>query len=216
MDDLFDGLDIESIKPALPITGTQQHALDELDAIPSPSTDAVPVVAEFAVSPATREAIAALPAGELQELEEALADFDLYGDDPQPTATPTGDAVATTRDELIADAKANGWTAKAFDAIDAYRAGPGNRDYKLTRKLDRHEKHRAEHGHYPRAYAVPDGPEKQARRNEQLKAAQQRQRAKMTPDEKRATNAARSERRRLQRERAKAETASTQNDLAQF
>ena len=193
MDDLFDGFDLDADRENAPISSAAEDVLAELDTITAPADDPAPLVAEFAVTPATADALAA--SGTMAPELRAL--------------------VETTRDELRADAVANGWTAKARKAVDAHRAGPGRQDYNANRRAKRAREKLDQTGKLPRAYGTPAGPEKQKDRQDQLKEAQQRRRAKVPTS---AQSEARAERRRQQRarERIEAEAAATMEKRAIF
>ncbi|RVG95997.1 hypothetical protein [Sinorhizobium meliloti] len=79
-------------------------------------------------------------------IEEALADFDLPDDDPQPAAHVPAFMTAMSewqekRTAGKAKNKVLGHVAQAFDEIDEYRKTPeGKEGRKLTRKEKRHQK----------------------------------------------------------------------------
>lgn len=182
-----------------------QRILDAIDTLKAPADREPVTVAEFAHTPDTRQALGdVLPPDELAALDAVLADLD------QPAAPDPAlvNLARRTRDELVADALANGWRAQARREIDQHRAGNGKEAYNEQRRAD----YADQKGSAVRGYAKAT-PE---RRKEQYKASKKKARAGMTPDQKKAASDARAQRRRQQRERERAEAAVALKDGATF
>ncbi|MBZ9757847.1 hypothetical protein LB524_21405 [Mesorhizobium sp. ESP6-5] len=186
-----------------------QRVFDALDAIKAPGDPEPSTVAEFARTPETRQALSdVLPPDELEELGRDLERQEATIDRPATPDVALLDLARRTRDDLKADATANGWQARARREIDQHRAGVGKDAYNEKRRAD----YADQKGSAVREYekATPE------RRKEQYKASKKKARAVMTPDQKKAANTARTERRKAHRERQKAEGAAALKNGAIF
>lgn len=110
----------------------------------------------------------------INDIDEALSDFDLHGDDAElkaegVTVNVINPALRALMDATIAaekaDAKANGWVAKAQREIDEHRRGIGKDDYNAQRRAAYYEQVMDATGAPPRAYekATPERRQEQYR-----------------------------------------------------
>lgn len=128
--------------------------------------------------------------------------------------------VRKTRDELKADAYANGWIAKARKAIDQHRRNEGREARNADQRATYAKAKFAETGQLPRKYGEPESPEKQERRNKQKNESKKARIAAMSPDELKAYRAKESlksmERRRVREAKERSEAAAFIESQALF
>lgn len=113
-----------------------EDALAEIEALTAPE----PVtVAEFACTPETRQALGdVLSADDLAELDRDLERHEALASINQPAAPVPAhmDLVRRTRDDLKADAAANGWTAQRNRGVSDWRKTPEGRAFRAKEDRD--------------------------------------------------------------------------------
>lgn len=139
------------------------------------------------------------------DIADLFAEIDSIDSPAEQTSAPSAPAPAPTRAfppalkalilakaaELKADAYANGWTAQAWRAIDAWRVANA-KDYNEKRRHEYAIAKLAKTGTLPRAYNKAPTP---ADRATQLAEAQQTRRKDMTQEQREAESAKRQARR---------------------
>lgn len=189
------------------LSGADLAFLEDLNGITTPA-DPAPVVADFVRTADTPAAILSTEPATLDDLDEALADFELT---PAEKRQATIDAWLMEHADLKRENEREGWTAQVFKDWNAWRAGKGKANYNANRKKKRHAQAEAE-GRTTRTYekATPE------RRQEQNNAAQAKRRQNMTPEQREEEKRRNTEAKARKRAAKKAAKAAVLKDSAIF